>query len=114
MRSDQLIVGAAGDERRERGPLVCRLERVQPALGEIGDARREVETQQVRKPEDMVADAASIRVMRGDRHVRLMVEQSVDDVRSLAGGWDGNGMVGRMTARDVCKTAPMPRAHSGR
>ena len=102
MHSYQLVVGAAGDERGERGPSACRLEGVQPALGEVGDARREVETQQVRKPEDMVADAASIRVMRGGRHVRLMIEQSVDHVRSLAGGWDGDGMVGRMTAGDVC------------
>lgn len=48
----------------------------------------------MRKPEDMVADAASARVMHGDRHISFMGEKSVDDLRSLAGGWDGDGMVG--------------------
>jgi hypothetical protein len=64
MRSDQPIVRAADDERGERGPSACRLEGVQPALSEVWDAGREVESQQVRKPEDMVADAAANRTAR--------------------------------------------------
>jgi Tn3 transposase DDE domain len=34
----------------------------------------------------MVADATSVRVMRGDRHVRLVVEQSIEALQHRASG----------------------------
>ena len=54
---DQLVVGGARDERREGGPGTRRPEGIEPALGQVGNARRKAETQQVREAEDLVADA---------------------------------------------------------
>src|SRR3954469_5401777 len=41
VRGDALIVGAAGNERRKGRPGSCRTGSVEPALGEIGNARSE-------------------------------------------------------------------------
>jgi hypothetical protein len=76
-------------------------EGVEPALGQVGDARREPEAEEMREPEHLVADAAAVGVMDGADEVRLMVEQAVDDVGGLAGRRDGHGMERRMPGRDV-------------
>jgi hypothetical protein len=62
------------DERCERGPFARRIESVKSALCEIRDTRGEVETKQVREPEYIIADTASIRVMRGNRYIRLVIQ----------------------------------------
>ena len=58
MGGDQFVVGGARDERREGGPGTRWPKGIEPALGQVGDARRKAETQQVREAEDLVADAA--------------------------------------------------------
>ena len=79
MGLDQLVVGPPGDKRRQRRPGVYRPESIQPALGQVGDARRETETEQVRQREHVVADTAPVRVVHGDVEVGLVVEQPVED-----------------------------------
>ena len=60
---DQLFVDAPGDERREHRPSAGRPEGVEPALGQVGDARGEIEAEQIRQGEVVIADAAAIGVM---------------------------------------------------
>ena len=54
------------------------------AVGKVGDARGEAESEQVRQGKYVVAHPASVRVMDGDVEVRLMVKQAVDDVSRFA------------------------------
>ena len=106
VRGDQLLVDGAGDERRERRPGRGRAEGIEPALGQVRDARREPEAEQMREREDVVADPAAVGVVDGDAEVRLVVEQAVDDVRGLAGGRDRHGVVGRVAGRvTACRSS---------
>src|SRR4051812_50223424 len=89
----------AGNERREGGPSRGRTGSIEPALGEVGDARGEPEAEEMREPEHMVGHPTPIRVMGDDAEVRLVVEQAVDDVDGLAGGRDRRGGGGRVAGR---------------
>src|SRR5689334_5733855 len=81
MRGDQLFVDHTGDEWRQRRPIARRAEGIKPSLGQVRDSRRKRKPQQIRESEDVIADAAAVGVMCGNAEVRLVIEQSVDDMR---------------------------------
>ena len=71
MSHDQLFVDASGDEGRERWPRAGRPEGVEPAVGQVGDARGEPEAEQMRQGEGVIADAAAVGVMGGNAQICL-------------------------------------------
>ena|SRR5215472_10521513 len=85
VRRNQLFVWSTGDKRRERRPGARRVEGIEPSLGEVRNARGELEAEQMGECEDMVADPSAVGVMGGDGEIGLVVEQAIDDVRRLAG-----------------------------
>jgi hypothetical protein len=101
MRGDDLLVGPAGVERRERRPGVGRPKGIQPPVSQVGDARGETDPKQVGKPENMIADATTISVVGSDAEISLVVEQPVDDMSRLAGSGNRRGIERRMAVGDV-------------
>lgn len=102
MAFDQALVDPAGDEGCDRRTGRLPREEMQPALADIGNARREAEAEQMAKREHMIGDAASIGVVIGDREIGGMMEEPVQDVRRLAGGGgDDLGVEGRIAVGDV-------------
>jgi hypothetical protein len=85
----------------KRWPGAGRTKGVWPAFGEVGDAWGEADAQHMRQREHMIAGSAAVRVVGGDADVCLVVEQSADDVRRLAGAGDRRGVEWRMAVRDV-------------
>ena len=79
MGRDKLFVDPAADERLEHRPSAFRPEGVKPSLRQVGNARREIEAEQVRQGEVVIADAAAVGVVSSDTQVGLAVEQPVDD-----------------------------------
>ena len=98
MSHDQLFVDAAGDERREHWPRAGRPEGVEPAVGQVGDARGEPEAEQMRQGEGVIADAAAIGVMSCDAQIRFMIEQAVDHIGGLTGRRDRHRVVRRLAS----------------
>jgi hypothetical protein len=92
VRRDQALVDPAGHEGRQRRPGIRASEAIEPALGEVGDAWREPEAEQMRQAEDVLGDATPIRVVGHGRDRGLVVEQPVHDVRRLAVGRDHLGV----------------------
>ena len=80
-------VDAPGDQRLQRGSRRL-AETVEPAVLEIGDARREAEAEQGAKREDMVGDPAAIGVVAaGSRCPPLRWWSSaVEHMQGFAGG----------------------------
>ena len=76
-------------------------EGIKLAVGQVRDARSELDPQQMRQGKHMVADPAAVGVMHGDAQVRLMVQQAINDVRRLTRGGDRDGVVWRVPGRDV-------------
>src|SRR3954471_20838324 len=98
---DQGLVDPAGDERRERRPVVRQAEGVEPALRQVRDAGREAEAEEMRQAEYVVTHATAIRMVNRGREVGLMIEQSIDDVRSFAMTGGQPGVEGHITVGDV-------------
>jgi len=98
---DQLSVDAPGDERFEHRPSACWSKGVEAPLCQVGNARGEIEAEQICQGEVVIADGAAIGVMRSDAQVGLVVEQAVDDIGGFAGRRDRNRMVGRLASREV-------------
>ena len=101
MRGDQLLIDYPGDERCKRRPIACRAERIEPALGQVRNARREREAEEIRQCEDVIADAAAVGMVRCDAEVRLMIEQAVDHVRGLSGWWDRDRLERRLASCEM-------------
>ena len=56
VRCNQLFVRSTGDEWRKRRPGARRVEGIESSLGEVRNARGELEAEQMGECEDMVAD----------------------------------------------------------
>jgi hypothetical protein len=83
------VVGAAIDD-------------IEPAVGQIAQARRKPEPEQVAEPEHVLGCAASIGIMLPDGRGALMVEQSVQNVSGLASvSRDHLGVEWRKSVGDV-------------
>ena len=65
-------------------------------VGQVRDARSELDPQQMRQGEHMIADPAAVGVMHGDAEVRLVIQQAINDVRRLTRGRDRDGVVWRV------------------
>ena len=55
----------------------------EPLVGQVADARREPEAQEVAQGEDVVGESAGVRVVLLDAKVGLVVEQAVEHVRGV-------------------------------
>ena len=84
MRTDVLGVDRAPDERRECRVIARLSGDEQPLVGQVADARREAEAQQVHQREDVVGEAGRVGVVLLDAQVRLVVEQAVEHVGGIA------------------------------
>ena len=86
MGADVLHVDAATDQSSERrvglGVAVDR----QTLVGQITDARRETEAQQMHQREHVVGEASRVGVVLLDTQVRLVVEQAVQYMSRIAHG----------------------------
>src|SRR5205085_7688110 len=82
---DQLFVNAPGDKRFEHRPSACWSKGVEAPLCQVGNARGEIEAEQISQGEVVIADGAAIGVMSSDAQVGLVVEQAVDDIGGFAG-----------------------------
>jgi hypothetical protein len=92
---------------------------VQSSVLQVADARREPVAEERHHPEDMVGHAARIdRVLLG-RQAGLVVEQAVEDVRSLAGGRgdhlgvERSVLVGDVSIEAHARLVAMPRVDIG-
>jgi hypothetical protein len=101
MRRYQLFVDAPGDEWFEYRPSTRRSESIEASLREVGDTRGKMKAKKIRQGEDVIADAAAIGVVGPNAQVGFVVEKPVDDVGSLAGGWDRDRVVRRLTGGEV-------------
>ena len=57
---------------------------IEPAVGQIAEARRKPEPQQVAEPEDMLGRATGIGIVLWDDEGAFMVEEAIQNVRCLA------------------------------
>ena len=77
-------IDGASDQAIE-GPVVsAAIDDIEPALGQIAEARREPEPQQVAEPEHVLGRATGIGIVLPDGQGTLMMEQSVQNVGGLA------------------------------
>ncbi len=76
---------------------------MEPAVGEVRDARGEAEPEQVTEREHVIRDAAAVGVVDRDVEVAAVIQQSVDDMRGLALGRGDDLVAGRgVASRDEC------------
>ena len=101
MGRDQLFVDAPGDERFEHRPSACWSKGVEAPLCQVGNARGEIEAEQICQGEVVIADGAAIGVVGRDAQVGFVVEQAVDDIGGFAGGRDRDRVVRRLARRQV-------------
>ena len=76
-------------------------EGVEPAVGQVGDARSEPEAERMRQGEGVIADAAAVGVMGGNAQICLMIEQAVDHIGGLTGRRDRRGVVRRLASGEM-------------
>ena len=95
-------IDRAGDERAQRRPGCEVALGVEAAFAEVADSGREAEAEEMAQAENVIDGAGGIGRMLADRDPAFMVEQPVDDVRSLAGiGGDDLAVEGRETVGDM-------------
>ena len=102
MGADVLHVDAAADPSGERRVGLGVAVDIQTLVGQIADARRETEAQQMHQREHLVGEAGRVGVVLLDAQVRLVVEQAVQHVGRVAhGGIDDLGMERRVLVGEV-------------
>ena len=79
-----LVLMRAADQRRERRVALRVAVDEEPLVGQVADARREAEAQQVHQGEDVVGEAGRVGVVLLDAQVGLVVEQAVEHVGGVA------------------------------
>jgi hypothetical protein len=84
LRSDQLQIELAADQRSERWMIALLARHIQPLIGEIADAGCEAESQQMAECKDVIREARRIGVVPLDPKVRFMVEQAIENMRRIA------------------------------
>lgn len=71
-------------------------------VGEVADARREAQAQQMHQAEDVVGEAGGVGVVLLDAQVRLVIQQPVQDIGRVAhADVDHLGAEGRVLVADV-------------
>lgn len=83
--SDQFEVELTADQGSERRMLALLAWHRKPLVGEIADAGRKAEAQQMTERKDVIGEAGSVGVVLLDPQIGLMVKQSVENVRGVAG-----------------------------
>jgi hypothetical protein len=102
LRSDQFEVEFAADQRSERWVVSLRAWHIEPLVGEVADSGREAEAQHMAERKDMIGEACGVGVVLLDSQIGLMVEQTVENVRGVAGiRGDHLGIKGRVLVGDV-------------
>ena len=74
---------------------------VEAPLCQVGNARGEIEAEQICQGEVVIADGVAIGVLRSNAQVGLGIEQAIDDIGGFAGRRDRNHMVVRLASREV-------------
>ena len=93
---------SAADQRIERFVGRARANDIEPAVGEVADARREAESQQMAEAEHMIDRAGGVGVVLADVDRAFVVHEPVENVRGLAGiGGDDFGIERRVAIGDV-------------
>lgn len=75
---------APADQRCERGPLDRLAGNIKPFVGQIADARRKAEAQQLAKCKNVIREAGRIGVVLLDPKVRFVIQQAVEYMGSIA------------------------------
>ena len=83
--SDDAQVDHAPDYGIERFVSAACADDIEPAVGEIANARREAESQQVAEAEYVIDRAGGVGVVLADFDRAFVVHQSVENVRGFAG-----------------------------
>src|ERR1700692_4010586 len=86
-----------------KGASCCaRVDDIEPPIGQVANARREANPQEVAKAEDVIDRAGGIGVVLAAINRAFMVHQPVQNVRSLAGvRGDDLGIKRRVTVGDM-------------
>ena len=93
---------APADQGIERFVSRACADDIEPPVGEIANARREAESQQVAEAEHVIDRAGGVGVVLADVDRAFMVHQPVENVRGLAGvRGDDLGIERRVTIGDV-------------
>ena len=75
---------------------------IKPLVGEIADAGRKTEAQQMTEGKDVIGEAGSVGVVLLDPQIGLMVKQAVENVRGVSGiRGDHLRIEGRVLVGDV-------------
>ena len=102
LRSDQFEVQLAADQRRERWMVALLARHIEPLVGEVADAGRKAKSQQMAERKDVIGEAGCVGVVLLDPQIGLVVEQTVENVRGIAGiRGDHLGVEGRVLVGDV-------------
>ena len=106
LRSDQFQIQLAPDQRSERRVVALLSWHIKPLVGEIPDAGRKAKAQQVAERKDMIGKAGRVGVVLLDPQIGLMVEQTIENMRRIAGirgnhlGIEGRVLVGDMGVKE--------------
>jgi len=95
-------VDCPADQRIERFVGCTRADDMKPPVGQITDARREIESQEVAEAKHVIDRAGGVRVVLANVDRALVVHEPVENMRSLAGvGRDDLGVERRVTIGDM-------------
>jgi hypothetical protein len=78
LRSDQLQTELAADQRSERRVIALLARHAKPLVGEIADAGRKAESQQMAERKEVLGEAGSVGVVLLDPQIGLLVEEAVE------------------------------------
>ena len=95
-------VDHAADQGIERFVSLARVDDIEPSVGEVANARREAESQEVAEAEHMIDRAGGVGVVLANVDRAFMVHEPVEDMRGLAGvRGDDLGIERRVAVGDV-------------
>jgi hypothetical protein len=97
-----LTIDGSSDHRRQGGIDGAAIGDVEPAIGEIANARREPKPHEMAQAEDMIDRAGRVGVMLADFKATFVMQQAVQNIRGFAGvSRDHVGVERRIAIGDV-------------